>query len=243
MWPEIRLLDEVPSTNDVARAALLEGAEVGTAFRATRQTTGRGRSGRTWVSRAGDLFFSVVVRPKLPPQRVSTITLGTAVAVHRVLAACGVECGLKWPNDLLVDDRKLGGILVEGFFDGEALAGAVVGIGINLSLDVAALEPPLCETATSFAFLGVACPELGYLASSIRESLFEQIDRLERGDLDGVLREWHQKSVTLGRSVTWCGPDGPCTGIARDLSPNGGLVVELNDESRRTIMSGEITHE
>lgn len=243
MWPEIMLLEDVSSTNDVARTALVEGAEAGTAFRATRQRTGRGRSGRSWISQPGDLFLSLVVRPRLPTEKVSTITLATAVAVHRVLASYGVDCRLKWPNDLLVEGRKLGGILVEGVFEGETLTGAVVGIGINVALDVAALEPPLCDIATSFRHIAVEEPELGELARSMRESLFEQIERLERGDLEGVLREWRQDNATLGRTVSWRGRSGPCTGVARDLSPEGGLVVELYDESLRTIMSGEITHE
>lgn len=239
---EIHKLDEATSTNDLARAALMEGAQAGTGFRAVRQSAGRGRLGRSWVSEPGDLFFSLVLRPKLPPKRVSAVTLATAVAVRRVLAAEGLSCGLKWPNDVLVDGRKLGGILVEGAFEGQSLVGVVVGIGINVALDVAALPTPLCETATSFAHLGAKAPELGELACRLRAGIFEQVARLESGDLDAVLREWRQNNITIGRSVSWQGPSATRTGIARDLSPAGGLVIELHDGSLETIMSGEINH-
>jgi BirA family biotin operon repressor/biotin-[acetyl-CoA-carboxylase] ligase len=237
----LNCVGQVSSTNDLAREALLAGASDGTAFRARTQTMGRGRSGRVWISRPGDLFWSIVLTPKIPSESMATLTLAAGVAVHEALDTHGVDCRLKWPNDLLAGGRKLGGILVEGVFDGDSMVGCIVGVGINVSLDVSSLEPPLSETATSFRFLGVDEPDLDEFAGQIRTGVLNQTRRIENGRIDEVLSDWRNKTDTFGRRVEFSGPGTDRrSGIAVDLDDGGALIVETDSGERVSVQSGEI---
>lgn len=237
---DIHVVEEAASTNDLARQAACGGAPSGTAFRAVRQTAGRGRLGRSWVSRSGDLFLSVVLRPAIPAAHVASITLAAAVAVRSALTGHGVEGGLKWPNDIVVGGRKLSGILVEGVVDGESLNAVVVGIGVNVALEVDRLESPLRETATSFASLGLPLPSLDRLAEDVRDALVGRAAGLAAGGLPGILDEWRTHNVILAERVTWSGPDGPVHGTAVDIARDGGLELRLDDGRTVVARSGEV---
>lgn len=235
-------LAETDSTNDDAREALLAGrARHGDAFVAEVQRAGRGRHGRTWVSRAGDLFCSVVVCPSLAPERLPSLALAAAVAARATVAAFGcADARLKWPNDLLVGERKLGGILVEGVFVGERLAGCVVGVGINLALDVAALPPEVTARATSLRALGLPVPEAPAVAEVLRADVIAETRRLER-DPDGVLAAWRANECTLGRAVAYDRAGAPRRGVAVAIDTLGGLVVEEEGTGAVVLRSGEVT--
>jgi type III pantothenate kinase len=236
----LHLHEEVTSTNDVARAALLDGAPAGSLYRAERQTAGRGRHGNSWHSAPGNLLMSVVLRPRLVPERVPLVTLAAAVAVRAVLARHGVHAGLKWPNDLMVGGRKVGGILTEGVFEGGTLVGVVVGIGVNVALDVGSLEAPLCDTATSFAYLGRPLPQLDPLAREIARALLDQVEVLEEGKSDRVLASWKADNITLGESVELDQGGHRRRGRAIDLDAFGALVVDQDGGRRETVQSGEV---
>jgi type III pantothenate kinase len=236
----LHVYDEVTSTNDVARDELLAGAPSGSIYRAERQTAGRGRHGNSWHSAAGNLLMSVVLRPRLVPERVPLVTLAAAVAARDVLSRHGVHCGLKWPNDLMVGGRKLGGILTEGVFEGGTLVGVVVGVGVNVALDVASLEPPLCDTAASFAALGQPLPALDGLAREMARALVSQVAVLEEGMSDRLLASWKHDNVTLGEPVEYEQGGRVRHGRAVDLDTFGALVVDEDDGPRRTVQSGEV---
>jgi BirA family biotin operon repressor/biotin-[acetyl-CoA-carboxylase] ligase len=235
-------LAETGSTNDDAREALLAGrARHGDAYVAEVQRAGRGRLGRAWESQRGDLFCSVVVCPSLAPERLPSLALAAAVAARATVGAFGcAEARLKWPNDLLVGERKLGGILVEGVFVGERLAGCVVGVGINLALDPAALPPEVAARATSLRALGLAVPAPPVVAEVLRAEVVAEARRLER-DPDGVLAAWRANECTLGRAVAYDRAGAPRRGVAVDLDALGGLVVEEEGTGPIVLRSGEVT--
>jgi len=239
---EIQYLPTTGSTNDVARDLAEKGAPEGTIVIAESQIKGRGRLGRTWHSPLGaGLYFSIVLRPRLDPSDLPKITLlaGTAVA-ESIEKTTGLHPVIKWPNDLLVGDRKVGGILTELVMKGERLEYAIVGLGLNVNLD---FTPPevafLREQATSLA------RELG--APVAREPLLACIlNRLEVHYLalcDGWSphQAWAARLVTLGQRVAVSGPGDELEGWAEGVDPDGGLLLRLKDGQVVRVLAGDVS--
>jgi BirA family transcriptional regulator, biotin operon repressor / biotin---[acetyl-CoA-carboxylase] ligase len=132
---KIEFVSETESTNNLAMQAAAEGTPEGTVFLADQQTAGRGRNGHAWHSEVGTaILASIILRPRIPPSQALWLSLMAGVAVHdAILRTCGIDCDLRWPNDLLIDRRKVCGILTEIAADAEQLRFAVIGIGINVN--------------------------------------------------------------------------------------------------------------
>ena len=240
LWREIRVVDETASTNADVCAAAEDGAAEGLVVVAERQTGGRGRLGREWESpaRAG-VLLSLLVRPALPAARLSLLPLMTGVAVtEAVRAVAELPAMLKWPNDVLVDGRKLGGILTE-----RTAAGAVVvGVGLNVSTRPEELPVP---TATSMQIAGGATD---------RESLVKEILRaFERrylafvgagGAATSVLPSYREVCDTIGREVVVQLPDGASVrGTAVTVDDSGMLVVRGGDGVEHAWSAGDVVHD
>lgn len=204
--------EETGSTNDDARELAASGAAHGTAVLAARQTRGRGRSGRAWVSPPGGLYLSVVLRPRLPPHRWALLPLAVGNAVVARLREAGFEADLKWPNDVLLHGRKVGGILMESRLGPEPFV--VVGLGLNLD------HAPLPES-TGLSVHGTP-PERRALAESLRVRIVGALDRLQDEGPEPTLAEVRARCVTLGRRVAWDEGEG----LAIDVSEDGSLLVE-----------------
>jgi BirA family biotin operon repressor/biotin-[acetyl-CoA-carboxylase] ligase len=212
-------LREVDSTNDRARALAVAGAPHGTVVTAGVQTAGRGRQGRTWIAPAGTaLLLSLVVReidPLLP------LRAGLAVA-----DVAGPDARVKWPNDVLVDGRKVAGILVEGR---PQEGWAVVGIGLNAAVDVAELPPELRDSAGT----------LGRSPSELEPTLAELLRALERRlaePVAAVAAALRDRDALAGRTLTWAGGAGTGAGV----DERGRLHVRLADGSEVVLDAGEV---
>jgi BirA family transcriptional regulator, biotin operon repressor / biotin---[acetyl-CoA-carboxylase] ligase len=146
---KLEYLSETGSTNMLAMQAASAGASEGTVFLADQQTAGRGRNGHDWHSEAGSaILASIILRPRIAPSQALWLSLMTGVAVHdAILRTCGIDCDLRWPNDLLIAGKKVCGILIEIAADAEQLRFAVIGIGINVNQD--AFPPDISMLATS----------------------------------------------------------------------------------------------
>ena len=187
------------STNARARELAVQGAPHGTVVTAHEQTAGRGRQGRTWVAPPGrSLLCSVIVRD---PPRLLPLAAGVAVA-----EVAGPGAQLKWPNDVLLDGRKVAGILVEGRL---AEGWAVVGIGLNVALRVDELPPELRETAGT---LGLEPDDL----EPVLERLLAALGRWVEADDGDVLEAIRARDALRGRSVRWAGGEGTGAGIDGD---------------------------
>jgi BirA family biotin operon repressor/biotin-[acetyl-CoA-carboxylase] ligase len=192
----VELRDAVASTNDVARALAREGAPAGTVVLAEEQTHGRGRGGHGWHSPRGvGLWLSVLLRPTRPLAELARFTLAGAVAACR---ACRTTTGLpvviKWPNDLLLHGRKLGGVLAELRSAGDRAEELVLGFGINVAQDTVDFPPELRSRAISLG-LGSpqgALPEREALAAALLVELGRLCARLEAGDWASVARDWER---------------------------------------------------
>ncbi|HEY2770680.1 MAG TPA: biotin--[acetyl-CoA-carboxylase] ligase [Solirubrobacteraceae bacterium] len=206
------------STNARARELAAHGAPHGTLVTAREQTAGRGRQGRTWVAPPGRaLLCSVIIRD---PPRLLPLAAGVAVA-----DVAGPDAAVKWPNDVLVDGRKVAGILVEGR---PAEGWAVIGIGLNVALDIDELPPELRATAGT---LGLDQSEV----ELVLDRLLDSLDRwLVAGD-DAVLSAIHERDALRGREVRWAGG----AGVADGLDERGRLRV-LTDDGEIVLDAGEV---
>ena len=234
--------DEIGSTNDLARQMAYEGCPSGTCILAGKQTDGHGRMGRSFSSPAGmGVYLSCILRPNCKPEQLMHLTCAAAVAAaDAVKDAAGIDCGIKWTNDLVVGTKKLGGILTALQIDPNTglVSAAILGIGINCLQSKGDFPPELRDMATSLAMHTKRCDPAALAAALIR--------RLQQ--MDGQLHERKQimvsyktRCVTLGKEVSWMAGDTLYHGTALDLDGNGGLVLQLSDGTQKIAAFGEVS--
>ncbi|PKO22330.1 MAG: biotin--[acetyl-CoA-carboxylase] ligase [Chloroflexi bacterium HGW-Chloroflexi-1] len=225
----------------LARAAA--GAAEGLLAVADEQTAGRGRLARTWWAPPGsNLLMSLLLRPSIPPSQAGQLTmcLGLA-AVEGIETVTGLRPALKWPNDLLLNGRKLGGMLSELRLDGERLDYAVLGLGLNVNLAFGGPDVPADIAATAIslsAALGRPVDRLSLLVA-ILARCETWYDRLLSGAFPH--RAWADRLDTLGRAVTVMLPNGPLCGVATGVTPEGALLVRDAAGRVQAVWSGDVT--
>lgn len=220
----------VDSTNDIARELAEQGASEGTAVIAREQTGGRGRLGRPWISPPGGLWLSVVLRPTLPVAQWPLLGFaGSVGAATAVEAIAGVTPQLKWPNDLVIDDRKLGGVLIEA-----GPAYAIAGIGINANVGLDALSSETTSSATTLLALRGQAVDLNALAREVLLQVERAYDLLYQ-DVSALIQQWRGRSVILGRHVGVSGTE-TFEGIAENVDAQGALLVRTPTGLRRVVV-------
>lgn len=244
LWTHVHVVEESPSTNaELARRAQ-EGAPAGSVLVADHQTAGRGRLGRSWVTPPGSaLTFSVLLDPgRVPLRRWPWLPLVAGIAVAEgVRRVAGVDCELKWPNDVLVADRKLAGILAERV-EGPSGALAVVGVGLNVSMAAEELPVP---TATSLALEAATTTDRSVVLREVLrtfEALFVQWCADAGDPALGLHAAYVRRCATVGREVRVDLPDGEqLTGTAAGVDADGRLEVRTASGAR-TLGAGDVVH-
>lgn len=231
--PALVRLGRVDSTQTVAFALAADGAADRTVVVAQAQTAGRGRHGRLWLDEPGaSLLTSIILRPRLEPARLPTLSLAAGVAVVEALErVTGLKPRLKWPNDVLVDGRKLAGILLESRISSSPLV--VLGIGVNLAQRV--FPADLAERATSVRLATGRRVDADALLTALLESLDAWRTRLETEGWAPIRERWRALTETLGRRVSIDGVEG----VAVDVDEDGALIVAEGDVRRR-VVAGEV---
>jgi BirA family biotin operon repressor/biotin-[acetyl-CoA-carboxylase] ligase len=226
--------DEVTSTNDVARRLAEENASEGTVVVSRKQSNGRGRNRRHWFSPVGGLWFSLILRPR-NGENLTLIPLLSGVAGARaIMHVTDLKVWLKWPNDLIVENRKLGGILVETMLS-KSVPVVIVGVGINVRNSFAESSEPL-RTAISLHDLGREIEELDVLKNLMHE--FEwRYELFNEGSIDLLLNEWHALSCMVGKMVSLTDRTGTHQGIALGVDVTGALLLKRTDGSVIAISS------
>src|SRR5258707_7850262 len=222
----LTLVPVTTSTNDDAKRAAHEGAPSGAAFVADSQTRGRGRLGRTWHSPPGEnLYASFVLRPSLDPRRAPLVTLASGLAVADAIEplVAGGRVALKWPNDVLVDGRKIAGVLSEAHFGAEGGSWIVVGIGINVR--TRSFPADIAWPATSLILAGATSPDRSALFVELASALSRRLDALEKDDPSTLIDAFAAKDALRGRSITVDGAPAIAIGIDRD----GALRIRRPD--------------
>ena len=241
-WPaEIEHTPLSPSTNDRLKQRARAGAAEWTVVLADAQTAGRGRQGRRWSSPPGNLYLSVLLRPSPPSARWSVLPLAAGLAVAEALAAEGLDARLKWPNDVMVAERKVGGILAEATSGADGLESVVLGIGINVAVRPADLPPDVAPTVTCAAEELARAVDRVVIAAAVLTRLTVWYHALAREGPRVVQAAWRSRAVPWwGRAVEAQSGGRRVRGIARDLDEGGALILELEDGTRALLHSGEV---
>lgn len=236
----VRVVREISSTIDLAWEWLRSGAPHGAVVIAERQTAGRGRRERKWASPSGGLWMSVIVRPDMPAALAGRLGIGTALAAAEALSdTTGCAVGVKWPNDLVLDDRKLGGVLVGTELQGERVSAAVLSLGVNANLSAADLPPEVRPHAATLREATRREHGLSEIAAAVLAQLEQTWPRiLEEGD--DLLGRWRALDVLAGKRVR-VGLDGQAVeGIAQGIDRAGALVLAAADGKPGPLTAGEV---
>ena len=242
LTPHILHFDSLPSTNLEAAKLAADGAAEGLCVVAGEQTAGRGRRERHWVSPLGaGLYFSIILRPQFDQSRWPLLTLMAAVAAHdALLAACLLETDIKWPNDILVAEKKLCGILAETV---ETPAGRAVVIGIGINLTQSAFPPELEMIATSVETATGSTPELTSILEALVPELAAHYDVLNKPNGEPeIIRSWSARSSYCeGKRIRVTEGNETLVGTTRGLERDGALRVETDDGEIKILRAGDVS--
>ncbi len=235
LWPEI------DSTNTRAIQLAKDDAPSGTIVLARKQTSGRGRHGRIWQSpQDAGIYASFVLRPTCAKEDIPLYTLALGVAASRaILSVTGVEVGLKWVNDLVVGQKKLGGILAELITSNSPAL--ILGIGINLELQKKDIPEELVNHIEWLTNITGSAVDPNHLIAELAQNLEEVSNNISNGNKSQILDAWRKHSVTLGKEVQVISAAGNKTGTALDIDESGALIVQTTSGERLTLHAGEIS--
>jgi len=238
--------EEIDSTNDEAARQLAAGRATPFAVLARRQTQGRGRFGRTWHSEStGNLYASFAFRPRVAPERMTTFTLWMGLNICELLANFAhLSPGIKWPNDILFDGRKAGGMLTEARVDADEIRDLVFGLGLNVNRPEAGWPPELTRRAISLAEVTGSPLDLNRLAAALIGRVLLAYDNFVEGNhAKGFADKWHKYDVLRGKSVTLLEGGRRHHGTVTGLDDEGALLLRDENGKTRRFRAGEVTLE
>jgi BirA family biotin operon repressor/biotin-[acetyl-CoA-carboxylase] ligase len=233
---KVRYYHSLTSTMDTARQEIRQGVKEGTVIIAGEQTGGRGRLKRTWLSPAGNVALSIILYPDIGglPYLIMIASLAAAKSIETVT---GIKTQIKWPNDILIDGKKVGGILIENEVKGKKAA-SIIGIGINIDLNVAGYAE-ITDTATSLKTKSVK----DTLRVRIIRSLLTEFERLYLQLPIGkpIYEAWRGRLVTLGKKVRVTSGSQTVGGVAESVDESGALLIRGEEGSVTKVVAGEVT--
>jgi BirA family biotin operon repressor/biotin-[acetyl-CoA-carboxylase] ligase len=241
---KIHYFSKIDSTNIAAKKLAEDGAQEGTIVIAETQTRGRGRRGKKWISPAGGIWMSIILRPKISPAEAPQLTLMTGVAVAKTIKnKFDLDVGIKWPNDILIGSQKVCGILTEANAKFNTLDYVVIGIGIDANVATESFPSDIRINATSLK------KELGEkingseLIQDFLKIFEDNYDALKKGQFPEILVEWRKLSKTIGSYVEVHKQGGKIVkGEAIGINKDGALILELDNGTLRKVISGECLH-
>lgn len=241
MGRNIHYFNSIDSTNSKAKEIALEEKE-GTVLIAEEQTEGKGRMGRSWVSPKGKgIWMSIILKPNVEPMKVPKLTLVGAAAVYKALENMGIKAQIKWPNDVLIDGKKICGILTEMSGELNMVNYVIMGIGINVNLDEGDFPEELKDKATSLKIsTGKEISRKELTANILNEFEKLYLKFKEEDNIEEVLKISRENSILLGEEVRIIRGNNIKIGKAIDINDNGELVVEVGDKVEK-IISGEVS--
>ncbi len=242
---DIRVFKETTSTNDLVEKLARDGVPEGVAVFAESQTKGRGRMGRRWISPAGKgLWFSVLLRPPLRPQAATQLTIMAATALVRaVLDQTGLDPRIKWPNDMLVNGKKVAGVLTELHAELDHIKYVILGIGVDVNLAFGEFPPELRKVATSLKAEAGRAVSRSQLAAAILRELDRDYARLVEHRFSEVADEWEDRCTTVGAQVQIRVGDRVVSGLAESLDDDGALLLRTEHGHLERIIGGDVTVE
>ncbi|KCZ70289.1 biotin-(acetyl-CoA carboxylase) ligase [Candidatus Methanoperedens nitroreducens] len=237
----IQYFNEIESTNTIARE-VAGSVEEGTVIIAESQTGGRGRMGRKWISPEGGIWLSLILKPRIQPLYASRITLLAGVSVAKTIRSYGLLAGIKWPNDVLINGKKVCGILTEIEAEIDVIDYCIVGIGIDANVDTESFPEEVRESSTSLKKeLGHEVDRAGFVQRLIEE--FEALYlKFQRDDFSSILDEWRDMSATIGEWVKITTRTRTIYGEAVGVDSEGALILETGEGKLEKIVAGTCEH-
>lgn len=238
---ELFYFDTIDSTNTKAKELAEQGYPSGTLVISDQQIAGKGRRGRSWESPSGcGIFMTLMLKPDINPNNASMLTLVAALATARAISEItGMEAGIKWPNDIVINGKKICGILTEMSAQFDYINHIVIGIGINVHNE--SFPDELKETASSLLLEGGKKYRRAELIAKFLEHFETYYGKfLETEDLEGLMKEYNARLVNIGKQVRVLDPKEPFEGKAIGITKKGELIVDTW-ESRKLVSSGEVS--
>lgn len=239
---EIMMFDRVDSTNRIALEMASQGLPGGIVILAEAQEKGKGRLGREWFSPEGmNLYFSLLLRPYQPARDFPLYSLATSVAlIEAIQRTTGLAVQIKWPNDVVLEDKKLAGILLESEVRGDQSPSLVVGVGVNVNIGLNDFPSELQKSATSLRIALGQPVDRADLLIELFNQLVEQYRLVDDKAL--LIQAVRQHCQTLGRRVRVQTARQEFEGWAEDLQEDGALLIRMGDGNQRRILVGDVTH-
>ena len=238
--------DSIDSTQSQAMKMINESKKEGTIIIAEKQTGGRGRSGRQWISPKGGIWFSIILHPKFDISNTTLFPIASSLALSiAIQKTCKISTELKWPNDLTIKGKKLAGMLIDASFESNKIENLVLGVGINFNVNVKEIEKVLKKTPN---FYGVSSlndqknktSQIELIQSFLLE-LEKVYEELNNNQIKKIITEWTKRSSTIGKKVEMNTLNGKISGKAIKIDEDGGLIIKDKNKTNK-VFAGDIVH-
>ena len=238
--------DSIDSTQSQAMKMINESKKEGTIIIAEKQTGGRGRLGRKWISPKGGIWFSIILHPKFDISNTTLFPIASSLALSiAIQKTCKISTELKWPNDLTIKGKKLAGMLIDASFESNKIENLVLGVGINFNVNVKEIEKVLKKTPN---FYGVSSlndqknktSQIELIQSFLLE-LEKVYEELNNNQIKKIIIEWTKRSSTIGKKVEMNTLNGKISGKAIKIDEDGGLIIKDKNKTNK-VFAGDIVH-
>ena len=243
---EAYYFDSIDSTQSQALKMANESKNNGTIVIAEKQTGGRGRSGRKWISPKGGIWFSIILHPKFDISNTTLFPIAASLALSNAIEkTCSVSTELKWPNDLTIMGKKLAGMLVDASFESNKIENLILGVGINFDVNTKEIEKILKKTPNYYGVSSLneqknKCKPIELIQSFLSE--LEQVyEELNSNQTNKIISKWTKKSSTIGKKIEIDTNDGKITGEAIKIDNDGGLLIKDKGKTHKVI-AGDVIH-
>ena len=236
--------EEIDSTQGFAEQIASDKKENGTIIIAEKQTSGKGRLSRKWMSPKGGIWFSLIIHPKFDVSSSTLVPIASAVALSKsIKSVLGVKTEVKWPNDITMNGKKVAGMLVDASFQANNIDYLILGIGINFDIDAKKLEKRLSKTPNFYGINSLrkkgdeTPPKL--LLKEFLIQLEKNLSYLDNDEKSKIVKEWTKRAVGIGKKITINTSNGKISGISKGIDNDGALRLKTSKEMKR-IFVGDV---
>tara|TARA_B110000438_G_scaffold293199_1_gene332653 strand:- start:63 stop:1070 length:1008 start_codon:yes stop_codon:yes gene_type:complete len=238
--------DSIDSTQNQALKMANEINNEGTIIIAEKQTGGKGRSGRKWISPKGGIWFSIILHPKFDISNTTLFPIASSLALsYAIEKTCKISTELKWPNDLTIKGKKLAGMLVDASLESNKIENLVLGVGINFNINIKEIEKVLKKTPNYYGVTSLNEQKnkstTKELIQSFLVELEEMYEKLNNNQIKKIIAEWTKRSSTIGKEIEINLDDKKIKGIAIKIDYDGGLIIRDNGKIKKVI-AGDVIH-
>jgi len=239
-------LDSIDSTQNQALKMANDSKNDGVIIIAEKQTGGRGRSGRKWISPKGGIWFSIILHPKFDIANITVFPIAASLALsYAIEKTCKIVPELKWPNDLTIKGKKLAGMLVDASFESNRIESVVLGVGINFNINVKEIEKILKNTPNYYGIASLNEQKNKSTQIELLQSFLLELEKiyelLNTKQIKKIISEWTKRSSTIGKNVEINTNNGKIKGEAIKIYNDGSLLIKTEEGTNR-IISGDIVH-